>query len=461
MLSLAALAFTLFFERKYVLMNRRGFLKTASWGAFAQLAGVSPLRSIAALAQSTGDYKALVCVFLRGGNDSNNMIVPLSSSQYSLYNQARPSLAVSQGSLLQLPGLGYGLNPAFTNLSQAFAQGQAALIANVGPLVQPTTAAQYQAAQVTLPDALMSHQDQQQVWETGGYHSGTGPGWAGLVADNMSSYNSSNLPMVTLLGPATNFGLGKATSPFTANGYSAQSSFWCSENMSCYPRNTSAQQLLTFNTGVNLIQADQQIYQSAYKYNDFYNGILSSAKTLNTQFPSSNPLSAALQTVSTMVQLRSQIGARRQIFMIDFGGFDTHASQASQQTPLFQQLDQAVSIFMSAMQEMGVYNNVTLFTASDFARTLQANGSLGTDHAWGGHHFVVGGAVKGGKMYGTFPNMQLNGPDDIDGSGRWAPTTALSQYSATLASWFGVPSSALPSILPGISNFSSSNVGFI
>ena len=221
------------------------------------------------------------------------------------------------------------------------------------------------------------------------------------------------------------------------------------------------QQLVTFNNGVNLLQADEQIYQNSFQYNNFYNGLLSSANSLRTNFPGSNPMSPALQTIATMIQLRNQIGARRQIFLINAGGFDTHANQAGTQPALFAQLDQAIGVFNQAMQELGVYNNVTLFTASDFSRTLQFNGSAGTDHAWGGHHFVVGGAVKNGQLYGNFPNLQLNGPDDLDGSGRWVPSTSLSQYAATLASWFGVPSSVLPTILPGLSNFSNPNVGFI
>ncbi len=445
-------------------IDRRSFLKTASWGALAQLAGVSPLRSMAALAQSSSstDYKALVCLFMRGGNDANNMIVPLNSSQFSLYTKARGPLALAQSSLRSLGSTGYGLHSAFSNLTTAFTEGHAAFIANVGPLVQPSTVAQVKAAEVQLPDALMSHLDQQEVWETGGYLSGTGPGWAGLTADQMnSSYNANNLPMVTLLGSATNFGLGKTTAPFTVNPGAQPSSFWCSAGNSCYARGEAQEQLLTFNTGVNLIQADQLIYESALKYNNFYNGVLSDAKAFKTAFPSSNEVGPALQTVATMIQLRGEIGARRQIFLIDCGTFDTHAAQATSQPILFAQLDQAVSIFISAMQELGVYNDVTLFTASDFSRTLQYNGSLGTDHAWGGHHFAVGGAVKGGKVYGEFPNLELNGPNDLDGTGRWVPTTALSQYAATLASWFGVPAANLPSILPGLSNFSSSNVGFV
>ncbi len=448
-------------------IDRRSFLKTASWGALAQLAGVSPLRSMAALAQSNAsssstDYKALICLFMRGGNDSNNMIVPLDASQFALYSQARGPLALARSSLLSLGSTGYGLHSAFPNLTSAFAQGQAAFIANVGPLVQPTTVAQIKADQVPLPDALMSHQDQQEVWETGGYLSGTGPGWAGLTADRISSsYNANNLPMVTLLGSATNFGLGNTTAPFTVNGGSQPSGFWCSAGNSCNARSTASQQLLSFNTGVNLIQADQQIYQTAIKYNNFYNGVLANAKPLNTAFPASSQVGPALQTVATMIKMRGEIGARRQIFLLDCGPFDTHAAQANAQPTLFAQVDQAIAIFISAMQELGVYNDVTLFTASDFSRTLQYNGSLGTDHAWGGHHFAVGGAVKGGKVYGQFPSLELNGSDDVDGAGCWVPTTALSQYAATLALWFGVPAADLPSILPGLSNFSSSNVGFV
>jgi uncharacterized protein (DUF1501 family) len=450
-----------------VSIDRRSFLRTASWGALAQLAGVSPLRTMAALAQSNAsssstDYKALVCLFMRGGNDSNNMIVPLDASQFAFYSKARGPLALAQASLRSLGSTGYGLHSAFPNLTTAFTQGQAAFIANVGPLVQPSTVAQVKAAQVQLPDALMSHLDQQEVWETGGYLSGTGPGWAGLAADRISStYNADNLPMVTLLGSATNFGLGNMTAPYTVNGGAQPSNFWCSAGNSCGPRGEAQDQLLTFNTGVNLIQADQQIYESAVKYNNFYNSVLSDATALKTAFPSSNQVGPALQTIATMIQLRGEIGARRQVFLIDCGSFDTHAAQSSSQSMLFAQVDQAVAIFISAMQELGVYNEVTLFTASDFSRTLQYNGSLGTDHAWGGHHFVVGGAVKGGQIYGDFPNLELSGPNDLDGSGRWVPTTALSQYAATLALWFGVPAADLPSILPGLSNFSSSNVGFV
>ncbi len=445
-------------------MQRRSFLKTASWGALAQLSGVSPLRSMAALAQSSNatDYKAIVCLFLRGGNDSNNMLIPLTGSQYSAYSQARGSSAIAQSQLLSLANSAYGVHPAFPNLRQAYGSGNAAMIANVGPLVQPTTTAQYKASSVQVPGALMAHDDQQKVWETGGYAPGSNPSWSGLTADLLApSYNAPNMPMVTLLGGATNFGRGNSAVPFTAGPSAQSSAFWCSEGMSCYARAAAAQQLLTFNSGVNLVQADEQIYQQAYKYNAFYNGILGSATGFKTAFPGGNPLSGPLYTVATMMQLRSQIGARRQIFLIDAAGFDTHANQSATQPQLYAMIDQFIATFVQVMQEMGLYNNVTLFTASDFSRTLAINSANGSDHAWGGHHFALGGAVKGGKLYGAVPNLQVNGPDDIDGSGRFVPTTALSQYMATLASWFGVPGSALGPMFPGLGNFSSSNLGFV
>jgi len=445
-------------------MQRRTFLKTASWGALAQLADVSPLRSISALAQNSGadDYKALVCLFLRGGNDSNNMIIPIGGTQYNFYSAARGASGVGQNQLLQLPGIGYGLHPAFATLQQLYRSGQAALIANVGPLVQPTTAAQARLSGTLLPQNLYAHDQQQQTWEAGDCTPGVIPSWSGQAADLLSpSYNSANLPMVTLLGTATNFGLGKTSIPFTASGSAQQVSFWCPEGASCYPRVAAAQQLLSLSTNVKLLQADDQIYKNSYKYNNFYNQVLASATGFRTAFASNNPLSASLYTVATMIQLRAKIGARRQIFMIDAGGFDTHANQAFIQPGLYAMIDQAVNMFTQVMQEMGVYDQVTLFSASDFGRTLSMNTVGGSDHAWGGHHFVIGGAVKGGAMYGSFPNFAPDGPDDVDGSGRFVPQTALSQYMATLATWFGVPNLALGSIFPCLANFASKNVGFI
>ena len=446
-------------------MERRSFMKLASWGALAQLAGVSPLRSMAQLAQNTSanDYKAIVCLFLRGGNDSNNMLVPLTGAQYTAYSQARASNAVAQSQLLPLMNSALGLNPAFSNLQQAYNSGNAAMIANVGPLVQPTTTAQYQSASVQLPQQLMAHDDQQEVWEAGGYQPGVASSWSGLASDLLTpSYNSSNLPMVTVLGGgASNFGHGQTSAPFTAGPSAQPAVYWCAQGLACYPRASAAQQLITFNNGANLLQADEQIYSTSYKYNEFYNGVLGSAQPFRTSFNAANPLSSALDTVATMMQLRSQIGARRQIFLINADGFDTHAAQSGAQPQLYAMIDQAVSMFIQVTQELGIYNDVTLFTASDFSRTLQMNSAGGSDHAWGGHHFVVGGAVKGGKIYGSMPNLQIGGPNDIDGSGRYVPTTALSQYMATLASWFGVPSSALGSIFPGLGNFSNPNIGFI
>ena len=288
-------------------MERRTFLKTASWGALAQLSGISPLRSMAAFAQSSAatDYKAIVCLFMRGGNDSNNMLVPLTGPQYTAYSQARGSNAVAQNQLLQLANSAFALNPAFVNLKQAYASGNAAFLANVGPLVQPTTTAQYVATSVPIPNQLMAHDDQQNAWENGAYSGSNGTSWSGLTADMLApTYNSANLPLVTLVGSASVFGHGVASAPFTAGPAAQQTNFWCSEGGACYPRTAAAQQLLSFNNGVNLLQADQQIYQDAYKYNAFYNGLLANAGGFRTNFPASNPISGSLYTVATMMKLQ-------------------------------------------------------------------------------------------------------------------------------------------------------------
>ena len=445
-------------------MQRRNFLKTASWAALAELAGVSPLRSMAALAQTGGanDYKAIVCLFFRGGNDSNNMIVPLNTPQYGFYSAARGSNGVQRQQLLELPGAGCGLHPAFSNVRQLYGSGQAALIANVGPLVQPTTAAQVRAASAQLPDLLYAHDQQQQIWEAGGYKAGTSSSWSGLTSDLLASnFNTPDLPMVTLLDTAGTFGRGAKGAPFSTGAWAQPASFWCAEGSSCYPRSAAAQQLITMSSDVQLLQADEQVYQDAYKYNGFYNGVLQSAQSFKTAFPAGNSLSGALFTVATMIQLRRQIGARRQIFMIDAGGFDTHANQASVQPQLYAMIDQAVGTFVQVMTEMGVWDQVSLFTASDFSRTLTINSAGGSDHAWGGHHFVLGGALKGGRLVGALPDLNPHGVDDADGQGRFVPGIALSQYLATLAAWFGVPQSELGRIFPGLTNFAAPTLGFI
>jgi uncharacterized protein (DUF1501 family) len=224
----------------------------------------------------------------------------------------------------------------------------------------------------------------------------------------------------------------------------------------------TAQQLATLKSGVALVQADNTITTNAYTYNNILTEALAAATPLQTVFPVTNNLFAAqLQEVANLIQVRSALGVNRQIFFVAADNFDTHGGQVDTQASLLGQVSPAIGAFYQALEEMNVANQVTTFTASDFGRTFQPNSAQGSDHAWGNHHIIVGGAVKGGKIYGTFPTLALGGPDDADVNGRWIPTTSSSQYAATLAQWFGLSASDLPYVLPFIGNFSSNNLGFV
>jgi len=229
----------------------------------------------------------------------------------------------------------------------------------------------------------------------------------------------------------------------------------------CNAQAATAQALLTFDTGLTLVQADDSITQNAYKYAQVLTAATQSAGKLPTVFPANNGLAAQLQQIAQIIQVRSALGVNRQIFFAGVGNFDTHSNQLTLQNALLAQISPALAAFYQATQELGVAPSVTTFTMSDFSRTFQPNSNTGTDHAWGAHHFVMGGAVKGGQMYGTFPTLALSGPDDSGSNGRWVPSTGSVQYAATLAQWFGVSAAQLPAIFPSIGSFSTNSLGFV
>jgi uncharacterized protein (DUF1501 family) len=237
----------------------------------------------------------------------------------------------------------------------------------------------------------------------------------------------------------------------------------CTEKSGCDTRLQAAQDLLTFNSGLTLVQADDTLTQNAYNYSKVLQDAVSSASPLATVFPAGpvTSLAAQLQQIAQIIQVRSALGTGRQIFFATQTGYDLHADQVSLHPSLLQDMNAAISAFYQATVELGVSQQVTTFTTSDFGRALQPNSASGSDHAWGGHHIIVGGAVKGGKLYGTYPTLALGGPDDAGVNGRWIPTTSVSQYAATLASWFGVADANLNSVLPTLENFQTRNLGFI
>jgi uncharacterized protein (DUF1501 family) len=443
--------------------SRRSFLATASMAAAGSALGFRPFGMLNALAQTTSDYKALVCIFMFGGNDANNMLVPFDTKGYGNYSSVRGTLALPQNTLLQLaPQPDFALHPSMPEVQSLFNSGNAAFLANVGTLLSPTTRAQYQAKQVVPPTNLFSHPDQQLEWQNQIQNSG-GSGWGGRIADKMNTqYNPGALvPMIASLSGDALFCNGTATTPVSISS-TGPSSPYCSDHSYCNSRQQTAQQFSTLSSGVSLVQADNQITNNAYSYNATLSDAMGSASPLQTVFPTTNnPFAGQLQEVAKLIQVRAALGVTRQIFFVGTGNFDTHGDQLATQAALLAQLSPALGAFYQALQEMNVAGSVTAFTCSDFARTLQPNSADGSDHAWGSHHIILGGAVKGGKIYGTFPTLALGGPDDAGSNGRWVPSTASAQYAATLAQWFGLPTSDLAYVLPYISNFSTNNLGFL
>lgn len=444
--------------------SRRSFLTAASMLAAGNVMGFKPFGMLNALAQTSTEYKALVCVFMYGGNDANNMLIPYDSAGYQNYAKVRGPLALAQSTLLQLePQPHFALHPSIPEVQALFNSGNAAFLANVGTLLQPTTRAQYLSNAVSTPGNLFSHPDQQLEWQSQLATSSGNTGWAGRVADKMTTqYNPNGLvPMIASMNDDTLFCNGASTSPVALSS-AGPSLANCGDHNYCGVRGQAAQQLATLSSGVTLVQSDNTITSNSYTYNSVLAEALESVSPLQTVFPSAtNPFAAQLQEVAKMIQVRAALGVTRQIFFVGYGNFDTHAGQLGDQAALLGQLSPALGAFCQAMQEMNLSEQVTTFTCSDFARTFQPNSAQGTDHAWGSHHIILGGAVKGGKIYGTFPTQVLGGPDDVGTNGRWLPSTASAQYAATLAQWFGLPAGDLPYVLPYIGNFASNNLGFL
>jgi uncharacterized protein (DUF1501 family) len=447
-------------------ISRRGFLRTTCCTAAAGVAAASfsRLGLVSALAQSTPDYKALVCIFLFGGNDANNLIVPLSSSDYANYAKIRATLALPQGQLLPVTpkslSVPYGFHPKLAEVQAMFNQGQLALLANVGTLVQPVTRDQYQKGQANVPQNLYSHADQQQQMQTATLNTFGEVGWGGRLADKIQSIYGGNFPVLISLAGSNVFAEGLVVRPIESSGDPTKplSGFYGSDEDNA--RLAALQSLLTFDTGLQLIQASSTTTSNAIQDGKTLAAAIAQGNKLNTQFPQSY-LGGQLQQVAQIIQARAALGLPRQIFFVSSNGFDTHSDQLNQQNSLYQDLSQSMNAFNQATVEIGIAPQVTTFTLSDFGRTFQPDDTAGTDHAWGSHHLIMGGAIAGGDFYGTFPTQVLSGPDDATDEGRWIPTTSLDQYGATLAQWFGVQPADLPSIFPNLPNFKNPTLNFV
>jgi uncharacterized protein (DUF1501 family) len=419
-----------------------------------------------ALAQSGPDYRALVCVFLFGGNDSNNTVVPTDDASFSAYTTIRGQLALTSADLTSNITTASGNPVAFhaklAEVASLFSSKELAVVANVGSLVQPLTRALYQAQQAPVPENLFSHSDQQLQWQTSIAQGSGSTGWAGRAADYIASQGLNSVSFPAFLSVAGNAMLGTGAETQAVEltpGQSLQIKGFNSSAES-QARWNAMNNLLTLDTGIALAQAANDTMASSIGDANALGSALKQGAGLKTVFPKTS-LGAQLQQVAQIIQVQSTLGMRRQIFFCSLGGFDTHTEELNTHNSLYPQLSAALSAFYDATQELGMAQNVTTFTESDFSRTLQPTSGDGSDHAWGSHHLVLGGAVQGGQVYGAFPDFVLGGPDDADTRGRWIPSTSIDQYGATLCSWFGIPPSALNTVFPNLANFGSAKLGFL
>jgi uncharacterized protein (DUF1501 family) len=447
-------------------MKRRNFLFHA--GALAGSAALAQLGVLAARAAPADDYKALVCIFLAGGNDGNNTVVPIDAAGYATYAQVRGPLALPQAQLLPLQESGgvlrYGFHPGLPGLQSLWTAGNLAVVANVGTLVQPLTKAQYLSSSTQKPATLFSHIDQQHEWQTAISATSSSTGWGGRLSDQVSALNAGAMvpPMISTAGNNL-FVTGSASQALVipTSGSFGLSGFSGSSGDAA--RRSALVSLLGIDRDADLAMAAQDVMSGALSSSATLNPILTATNSTVAPYFSGLATSIASQllAIAKVIEAHGALGAQRQVFLASLGSFDTHTNELDTQQTLFAQLDPALTAFHAAMAAVGAASNVTSFTLSDFSRTLKPNTGGGSDHAWGSHHLVIGGAVHGGQIYGVMPTLALGGPDDEGGQGRWIPTIAVDQYAATLAAWFGADASALKTVVPNLAAFSPSTLGFI
>ncbi|MEP6483414.1 MAG: DUF1501 domain-containing protein [Rudaea sp.] len=474
-------------------MKRRDFLRntigstlacSSSAALFTQLGMMNAaLASTCSGYSPVSDYKALVCIFLLGGNDSYNLLIPSDSSRYNTYIQSRGHQAdggvgIEKADLVSITekiplvgGQSYGIHPSAPELAALFNAGNLAFVANTGTLIQPTNKMQYNSGSYPLPPQLFSHSDQQGQWQYGQPTQNGIVGWGGLVADRLSVLNPGmKIPMSLSLGGQNRFQAGQTIQPYTVtpNGPA---------QLQNYSGQAGTSRMSALMDLLNQTYADplsRTYANTMHNSIDWYNALstaLDGATDVSSYFPApgSNPVADALQEIAKIISVQSALGAKRQIFYLGFGSFDTHDGQLDDGTGqpyLFSTISQAMNSFYNATKFLGQDKAVTTFTLSEFARTLNSNGD-GTDHAWGGIQLAVGGAVKGQTIYGApcasgsvFPNQTLNGQDCL-ARGQMVPSVSVDQYSATLAKWLGVNSCDIDTIFPFVHNFPTADLGFL
>ena len=444
--------------------QRRSFLTLSARLAALGLTGMglAPWRSLFSTnvqaATTFNDYKALVCIYLFGGNDANNVIVPVDTSRYTAYQTARGSLALTGTNLLapiaDANSNPYALHYGLVELNPIYEAGRLAFVLNMGLLNQPLTRAEYQAG-LSAPSNLFSHSDQTTQAQTG-TSTPNGSGWGGRLLDRFGI--TDTLAAVSVSSPALflqGFDVRGNVVPPGANLSLYGMTFW--PPAASAARRAAVDTILLRDGGNTVRQAANQSFADGLQLADTLQSF--EAQTpLATVFPGTS-IGNQLKEVARLIRIRTQMGPGRQVFFCSMDGYDTHSSQAWNHWNLLSQLSQALAAFDAATLELGISNQVTTFTQSEFNRTMQSNGS-GSDHAWGSHQMVMGGAVTGG-IYGELPTLALGGPNDANTRGVWIPTIATAQFGATLGRWFGASDADLAWAFPNLGNFSTSNLGFM
>ncbi|MDG2449629.1 MAG: DUF1501 domain-containing protein [Saprospiraceae bacterium] len=453
-------------DNKY---NRRRFLGTASCAAIGSTTFFSTLFNLGMANEAAGravksslnpsdDYKALVCILLAGGNDSFNMLVPTDNSAYNAYSTTRSNQALTQNSLLGLTHLtggmpSLGVHPSMPEVQQLYNSGSLAFLSNVGTLVEPTSKAQFENESVSLPLGLFSHADQIQQWQTSVPQTRSSSGWGGRMSDILQSMNNNqNISMNISLSGRNIFQSGNQSSEYTINPSGTGSI-----GIEGYNGDSALDMIRT--TAVDNLLEDQyvdifkktyaDVSRNAQKSHEQFSSAIGGV-ALNTPFSTSR-LSQSMQMVAKTIAARNTLDVCRQTFFITFGGWDHHDELLNNQAGMLTVVSKALNEFNTAMTELGVGDNVTTFTISDFARTLTSNGN-GTDHAWGGNVMVMGGKVNGGRTYGNYPSLSLNSSLDV-GNGVLIPELSTDEYFAELAQWYGVSNTDINTIFPNLTNF--------
>ena len=444
------------------MLTRRRFLShtcklgLASASLSSSLLQLGLMRSAAA---DTSGYRALVCILLAGGNDSYNMLLPVDADQFAEYQALRADLALPTGAALPLAGTApngrrYGVHPGMPELQALYDAGEVAMLANIGTLLEPFDLAAFGAGTASLPLGLFSHSDQINQWQTGVADARIAQGWGGRIGDLMQGVNMANGISMNISLSGTNvFQSGDQVTE-----YSIESSGDGATGINAYDDGTpfgdfrklmvddllavSQSQILRREYGTRLRKAidSQAVFVAA----------LQASTPPGTEF-SDNPFSQSLRQIARVIGARNALGAARQTFFLTVGGWDHHDEVLNNQAAMLPMISKGLQEFRDALSELGVFNEVTTFTISDFGRTLTSNGR-GSDHGWGGHHIAMGGAVNGGQIYGDYPLLQAASPLDV-GRGIYAPTTSVDEYFAELALWFGVLSGELDQVLPNVRRF--------